>query len=163
MTTSWTALRDGAALGGAATLLVMGSLRANPRLLMRHYPKEMQAHVAPMTKGERGASQLIGLALIALLVGGPWVSTAMLAQARPGSTFGELFVHAFTVGMIPNLVDWLFLDELWLGLVRPRWAMLPGAEELPFRFNHFHHFRGFVVGSGLSAAIAAGVASILTP
>lgn len=152
------ALRDGAVLAGLASIVVMGALRSNPRLLMRHYPKALRDGVPPMTMAERWWGLLIGLVLIGLLTAGPIVSTARLPD---GLSFGSRFAHAFIVGMVFNLVDWLLLDELWLGVLRPRWAMLPGAEHVAFRFNHLQHARGFLVGSVL-ALLAAALAASLT-
>jgi len=156
------ALRDGALLALAASVLVMGTLRINPRLLMRHFPAELRAAVPPLTPRERIVGRLVGLVLIALLVAGPWISTAAAHGANATTGFSEAFEHAFAVSMVFNAVDWLVLDEAWLGGLRPAWAMLPGAEAVPFKFNHLQHARGFVVGSILSAVIAGLVAWAVT-
>ncbi|MBL8772224.1 MAG: hypothetical protein JNK30_12655 [Phenylobacterium sp.] len=158
------AVRDGVILSALASALVVGTLRANPRLLMRHYPVELRSAVPPQTPRERRTGLLIGLLLLSFLIGIPAASTAAWKDTSPNpAAFLDLWAHAFVVGTAFNLTDWLILDELWLGVVRPRWAMLPGAEDVPFRFNHLQHFRGFVVGSvllGLSAlAIAAALLS----
>ena len=164
MTLDWhIALRDGALLALAASVLVIGTLRANPRLLLRHFPPELRAAVPPLTSRERTIGKLIGLALIALLVAVPWISTAAVAFNAAGSIgFADAFAHAFAVSMVFNLVDWLVLDEAWLGGLQPVWAMLPGAETVPFKFNHLQHARGFVIGSTLSGLIAGGVAWMVT-
>lgn len=159
MSLDWqVALRDGAFVALAASLLVMGTLRANPRLLMRHFPRELREAVAPMTPRERVTARLVGLPLIGLLVAGPWVSTAIALGGAAPVPFADAFAHAFVVAMVFNVVDWLILDEFWLGVLRPAWAMLPGAESVAFRFNHLQHARGFVIGSILSAVIAGVVA-----
>ncbi len=157
-----TALRDGALLSALASALVMATLRLNPRLLLRHYPPELRAAVPPNTPRERMISRLVGLPLIALLVGVPAWSTAAWQAAIGEQAFGQLWLHAFIVGSVFNLVDWLVLDELWLGVVRPRWAMLPGAEDVPFQFNHGQHLRGFVVGCVIFAASSAAIAGWLS-
>lgn len=153
------ALRDGAILAVVASCLVMGTLRANPRLLMRHYPKAVREAVPPMTRAERWTAVAIGLLLIGLLVGGPFLSAHLrLADGGPLPA-SALFLHAFVVGLVPNAVDWLLLDEFWMGVIRPRWAMLTGAEDVPFAFNHGQHARGFVVGAVLAALVAGAVAA----
>lgn len=153
----WIALRDGAGLALAASALIMGTLRANPRLLLRNYPPELRQAVPPQRARERGLSTLIGLALIGMLAAWPAVSVWAAQTSGLPSGFGPAFAHAFAVGMVFNLVDWILLDELWLGQLRPRWAMLPGAEDVAFRFNHLQHLRGFVVGSIFTAVIAGGI------
>lgn len=155
------AFRDGAVVAALATCLVMGTLRANPRLLMRHYPQALRDAVPSATKAERWAGLAVGLVLIGLLIGGPFLSAHIKLVAEGPLPRSVLFIHAFIVGMVFNAVDWLVLDELWLGVLRPRWAMLPGAEDVPFKFNHLQHARGFVVGTLAAAIIAAAVANLV--
>lgn len=155
------ALRDGVILSVMASGLVMGTLRANPRLLLRHYPAELRAAVPPATRRERLIGVAVGLVLIGLLIAAPAWSTAEWRAASGESRFVPLFLHAFIVGTVFNLTDWLLLDELWLGALRPRWAMLPGTDDVPFRYNHAQHARGFLVGSVFVALIAAITAGSL--
>lgn len=161
MTDLGPALRDGAILGAAASAVVMGSLRMNPRLFMRHFPEALKARLPPLSPDELKVGRWVGAVLMLLLFGGPLAST-LLADAE---TITELYLHAFVVGMVFNLVDWLVLDELWLGVLKPRWAVPPGAEMADFLpFDHARHFRGFLSGTVLcavSAAIATGVAAAL--
>jgi hypothetical protein len=156
------ALRDGAILAVAVSAVVMGSLRTNPRLFMRHFPEALKARLPPLSPAELKVGRGVGVVLMLLLFGGPLASTLLLPGPPP---IHVLFLHAFTVGMVSNLVDWLLLDELWLGVLKPRWAVPPGAEMADFvPFDHARHFRGFLTGTGLcavSAAIAAGVVAVL--
>lgn len=151
------ALRDGAIVAVAASVVVMGALRMNPRLFMRHFPDALKQRLPPLAPEELRAGRLIGAALMILLLGGPVVSTWLWAvgTARP-QPLTALFSHAFVVGMVFNLVDWLILDELWIGVLRPRWAIPPGAAIEDFTpFDHARHFRGFMTGAVLCAAVAA--------
>lgn len=153
------ALRDGALLSVAASALLMGALRLNPRLLIKHFPEEMRQAVAPPTPRETRTGRLVGLLLVALLVGGPLVSTLIMAHGADTS-FMDRALHAFLVGMIFNLVDWLVLDELWLGVLRPRWAIPAGAEHVPVRFEHGRHARGFATGTVVFAVLALPIALV---
>lgn len=153
----WIALRDGAGLALAASALVMGTLRANPRLLLRNYPAELRRAVPPQTPRERALATLIGVVLIGMLVAWPAVSVVAAQRSELPFGFGPAFAHAFVVGTVFNLVDWILLDELWLGRLRPRWAMPPGTEDVAFRFDHIRHLRGFVAGSVLAALIACAI------
>lgn len=154
-------VRDGLILAVLASLWVVGSLRYNPRLFLRHYPKEIREAAAPLTKSERATSKLVGLPFLALLVGLPIWSTLSFSTNHPEASFVDLLVHGFGVSMVFNLVDLLALDFLWLGVLRPRWAMIPNTEHVVFRFNYVDHLRGFVVGSVLALIIGilgAGIA-----
>lgn len=153
-------LRDGTLLALLASAWVIGALRFNPRLFLRHYPKEIRDAATPLSEQERKASKLVGLPFIALLIGLPIYSTLAFHSAHPAAGFVARTVHGFGVSMVFNLVDFLILDLLWLGAIRPRWAIIPGTENIPFKFNTADHVRGFFVGSVLAAISGAIAATI---
>lgn len=138
----------------------MGTLRYNPRLFLRHYPKEIRNAAAPPTEAERNTSKWIGLPFIALLIGLPIYSTILLETAHPDADFPSKTAHAFGVSMVFNVVDFVVLDLLWLGMLRPRWAMIPGTESVTFRFNTSDHLRGLVIGTMMAAIIGLIAASV---
>jgi hypothetical protein len=76
-------------------------------------------------------------------------------MAAAGGGYGriETFAHAFLVAMVFNAVDWLVLDELWLGVGRPRWVLPPGVAPEDVPFDHAQHARGFATGTVLCAVI----------
>lgn len=147
-----------AIVGGGWIMLV---LRLNPRLFLRNYPAAIRHAAPPATPGERRAGVALGVPLFALLIGIPFWSGFDLANGHPIAP-GALFLDAFVVGMVANLVDLLIIDLLWLGLFPPRWAMIPGTEEVPYKPEYLKHLRGFAVGS-VVAAIIAFVVSLVIP
>lgn len=153
-------LRDGAVLSLLASIWVMGALRYNPRLFLRHYPKEIREAAPPMTKAERKISKLVGLPYIALLFAIPIYSTLVFDRIHPEADFIALAVHGFGVSMVFNILDLLVLDLLWLGALRPRWAMVPGTESVSFRFNTGDHVRGFLVGALLAVIVGLTAAAL---
>ena len=103
-----------------------------------------------------GRGWLLGLPLFAFLVGFPVWSA--LEFAGTGADALSIWSHAFLVGMTANVVDWLVLDELWLGVGKPSWALPPGAawaDALPF--EHARHFADFLKGA-IMFAVVAGLA-----
>jgi uncharacterized repeat protein (TIGR03806 family) len=152
----------GGLLAIAASALIMGSMRANPRLFLRHFPAKVRESQPPLTAGEKGAGRIVGLLMLLVFVGFP-VWSATMHASKHGADFLSLFVHAFLVGMVANTVDWLILDELWLGVGKPRWALPRGvapADVLPF--EHGRHFRAFLTGTLIFAAIAL-IAALAAP
>ena len=134
-----------------------------PRRVLRLYPKEIREAATPLTPPERKTSKLVGLPFLALLIGVPIWSTLTFANAHPGASFVDQAAHGFGVSMVFNLVDFLVLDLLWLGVLRPKWAMIPNTEHVMFRFNTADHVRGFVVGTGVAVVVgltAAGIATL---
>src|SRR5690606_23921117 len=90
-----------------------------------------------------------------VFVGVPVWSATVFASRHDADVL-SMFVHAFLVGMVFNVVDWLLLDELWLGVGKPRWALPQGvapADVLPF--DHAPHFRAFLNGTWFFTVIAA--------
>jgi hypothetical protein len=134
-------------------------LRLWPRVFLRRYPEEIRAAVSPLSAKERMLGWVIGLPFFAMLVGFPtWAARAMDASHAGDAMFLTLFTAAFTVWMMFNLFDWLVLDELWIGRLRPRWLVLPGTEHIPMSFHHAEHAVAFVKGTIGGAAVAAVVA-----
>ena len=154
-------LRDGVFLSVAASALIMGALRANPRLFLRHFPEAVRRAQPALSPAETRAGRLVGMALIGMLVIVPVWSARASADAL-GYDFGAAFLHAFFVGMAFNVTDWLILDELWLGVGRPQWALPPGVTLDDVPFDHRQHARGFLVGTCLCALIS-GIAPLPIP
>lgn len=151
-------VHDGIILALVLSLYILALLYANPRLFLRQYPANIRSAVPANTVGERFAAAALGFGLFAILGGGIYLSELhALATHEPPSLLG-LAAHGFLVGAVFNLTDWLVLDELLLGRVRPRWARMPGAETLDYPFEHGRHFRGFLIGL-IPCAVFAGIAA----
>lgn len=151
----------GAVLSVAASAVIMGALRYNPRLFLRHFPAAVRASQPPFTAHEKTVGRIIGALLMLVFVGGPILS-ASIASAQHALTRLDVGLHAFLVGTIGNAVDWLVLDELWIGIGQPRWALPPGVKPDDVPFSHWQHFRGFLTGSVLFLLVAL-LASVLVP
>jgi hypothetical protein len=158
-------LMHGGAMALVTSGIVMGLLRYNPRLFLKHFSEKVRASQPPLNRQETINGTLLGLPLFAALVGFPVWSA--LEFGKTGADALSIWSHAFLVGMVFNLVDWLVLDELWLGVGKPRWALPPGAiwaDALPF--EHGRHFADFLKGVivfAVVACIATGVVLLARP
>jgi hypothetical protein len=151
-------VRDGALLSlvGSTYLLVL--LRFNPRIFLRHYPKEIREVVPPKSAKERRMSILLGL-----LIGVPFTSVLLWRTATLGShSFWDLFAYAFGVLFIFNLVDLVVLDWLILCMFKPRWGIMPGAEHIVIPKPYLHHFKGFLIGTAGLVIVGLGIAAVLS-
>jgi hypothetical protein len=154
--------QHGLVLALLASTVVMSALRLNPRFFLRHFPAGVRASQPPLSPAEKLTGRAIGIALILLLFGVP-IWSARVAAMRGSYGGFDIFAHAFLVAMTFNLFDWLVLDELWLGLGRPRWALPPGTTPADVPFDHSQHARGFVKGTVLCAVVGAIAWLIVSP
>ena len=154
-------LRDGLILSVLSSALLIIALYVNPRSFLQDYPEEIQALVPPKTTKEKRIALAFGIPFLILLTAIPLLSTFFI-EALSGYTapFWALFVNAFGVAFVFNLVDWLLLDWVMFCTITPKFVVIPGTEGHPAYKNYGFHFRGFLVGTALSAAagfIFAGI------
>ncbi len=153
---------DGAVLAGLATLVILLSLRANPRIWLSDFPPDIRNAVPPKTGAEKRQSLWWGLPLFAILLGGPVVSCLLLERRLTApASFGMLFVHAYAVASIFNVIDLLVIDWLVICAFTPRWLVIAGTEGMAGYTDYRHHFRGFLVGCLASAVFALPAAALV--
>lgn len=145
-------------LVGSAIIFVM--IWTNPRLMLRSYPKDVQAAVLPQTKAEKRQTLYWALPFWLCLLGFP-VAAALTAKAAHGSLL-EVFLSAAGVLFLFNLVDWLILDWLVVCTITPRFVVLPGTEGMAGYKNYGMHFRGFLIGTGLAVFLGLLITIVLT-
>ena len=133
-------------------------LRFNPRIFLRHFPKEIREIVPPKSEKERRMSILLGL-----LIGVPMTSALLWRTATLEThSFWERFAYAFGVLFIFNLVDLLILDWLIVCWFEPRWVILPGTEHVVIPKQYLHHFKGFLMGTVGLAIVGFAIAALLS-
>jgi hypothetical protein len=151
------------ALGLAACVLLVVWLvllgRTNPRIMLQDYPRDVQAAVPPKTAQERRQTIYWALPLFLLFLGFP-VAAALTAEAAGGDVL-TIALCAFGVGVVINLFDLLVLDWLMFCTWTPQFVVLPGTEGMAGYKNYGLHFRGFLTGIVISAALSAIIAGIV--
>jgi hypothetical protein len=153
---------DGLLLSVIASFLLILSLYINPRIFLQDYPKDIQAIVPPKTPSEKRLSLFLGIPFLLALILVPFFSTLSLKQQN--SSFMALFINAFGVAFIFNLVDWLVLDWLMFCTITPSFAVIPGTEGMASYKDYGFHFRGFIMGTLMSvigALVIAGIVSFI--
>ena len=151
-------LQTGGAMCVAAGGYLVLLLRVWPRVFLRRFPEGVRAIVPPLSTRERVLGALVSFPLFAMLLGFPALTAWGLRMEFGAEGFMSLFFGAYSVWMLFNLFDWLILDELLLGVIRPRWLALEGAEHVPLRFERIEHARSFLRGSlggGIVCAVIA--------
>ena len=158
-------LLDGALLSILSSILLIVVLWINPRLFLQDYPDEIQAVVPPKTDLEKRQSLIPGIPFLLLLFAVPFISTLVLKrQSGEIISFFPLFLNAFGVAFLFNLVDLLVLDWLLFCFITPGFLVIPGTEGMGEYKDYGFHFRAFLIGTVLSIAgglIIAGIVSCL--
>ena len=140
----------------AAMILAMALV--NPRFMLQDYPKDIQAAVPPKTAAEKRQTLYWGLPIWVFLLGCPSLAALSVKAANGG--FLELFVAAFGVLFLSNLVDWLILDWLIFCTITPTFVVLPGTEGMAGYKNYRMHFGGFLIGTVLAILIGLIISAI---
>lgn len=160
-----TILIHGGTVALLASALVLGALRFNPRLFLKHFPDRVRSTQRPLSDREKVVGYGFAVALFVVLVGGPVASTFVIASGKgvPHDPL-SLWAHAALVSMVFNVVDWLVIDEVLLGLGKPRWALPAGVSMSDVEpFEHGRHFFDFIkgtIGCVLVGVLASGLAIV---
>ncbi len=141
----------------SAVLLAMGWV--NPRLMLQDYPKDIQAAVPPKTQEEKRQTLYWSIPFWLLLLGFP-IAAALTAYAA-NLGFLDVFLSAFGMAFLFNLVDWLILDWFIICTITPTFVVLPGTEGMAGYKNYAMHFKGFLIGTVLSVVIGLIIAAFV--
>ncbi len=152
---------DGSVLSVLASITILGILRFNPRLFLQDYPAKIQEQVPPKDDQEKLFSLLLGIPFLVLLIVVPFLSTLSLAKQVGDERFLSLFINAFGVVFIFNLVDLLILDWLLFCLITPDFLIIPGTKGMQAYKDHRFHFRAFLIGTVISTIAGLGIAGIV--
>ncbi len=155
-------LLDGALLSILSSILLIVILWINPRLFLQDYPDEIQAVVPPKTDLEKRQSLIGGIPFLLLLFAVPFISTLILKrQSVEMISFFSLFLNAFGVAFLFNLVDLLVLDWLLFCYITPGFLVIPGTEGMGEYKDYGYHFRAFLIGTVLSIAGGLVIAGLV--
>lgn len=156
---------DGAILSIVASIFLIVVLRFNPRLFLQDYPEAIQNEVPPKTALEARQSLLLGVPFLLLLALIPFLSTLTLKRSVTETlSFLQLFLHAFGVVFIFNLVDLVILDWLMFCTITPKFVVIPGTEGMAAYKDYLFHFKASLTGTGisiLSGLVIAGIVHFL--
>jgi hypothetical protein len=119
------ALLDGVIFSAVISAILLASMVINPRVWLQDYPAAIRDSAPPLTPNE----QRVRLAFVIPLLLSFVVVPSVLVQAKPIAQAGflNLFVHLFIVFNLFNLVDAVVIDWVFLGLMHPKFALVPEA------------------------------------
>jgi len=136
------------------SVVIAGMGLTNPRLLLRSYPKNVQAVVRPMS--EREMRQTLSWVIPFWFLLGGFPAAAALAVKASNQDFLFIFLSAFGSIFLFHLVDWLILYT-----TMPTFVVLAGTEGMAGYKNYAMHFKGVLIGPVLPGIIGLIVAGIV--
>lgn len=140
-------------------VIVLVSLTYNPRLWIQDFPKEMQAEMAPLSRGERLARGLVAILLLGVVIGIPLLSVLRLKSIQGSITFLEGFLHIWLIFMSVNIVDLVIIDWAIGVWWQPEFLSTPEIDPLSqyntYQFHVIEHFKGTVLLTAVALVLSA--------
>lgn len=157
-------LIDGALLSFALGVVIIGSLYYNPRLWLQDYPAEIRARALPLTADEKRQRMFVAVLFFSILLGTLAYSMAGLRAVNGGSVpFLTAYLHSFGVLSVFNLFDAVILDLILLTGLKPKFAVIPGAEGMEYLYLNWRmHTVNFLKGVVFCAVFSLPVALVTT-
>lgn len=157
------ALLFGLILSAVLFAMILALLWYNAEIMLKDYPPDIQAKYGPMS--ERSRRQRIPVAIGFTAVGIVLVAASFSRLRAAGDiSFKAAFKHLSIMFSVFNLLDWLLLDWLIVVRLQPKFIVLPGTEGMAGYQDYWFHFRGFLIGVGItlfmSALIAAAIGAV---
>ena len=154
----------GLILSVALSVVILGGMTINPRLMAQDYPPEVKSQIPPLNASEKKQQAVMALFFWGLALGILIDSNAQVVARSGESVFLTLFINTYLIFEVANLFDLLLLDYLIVVLLKPRFLFVPGVENLA-QYNTFaYHFKGFLKGlmyGVVIGLIVAGASALL--
>jgi hypothetical protein len=141
--------------------IIWWSLWWNPRVWMKDYPQAMQAALPPLTPYEQNQQKLLGVLLLAVMLGVPLLLNWQL-RATLGAAFSLpiAYFHTWLMLQAANLYDAIGIDLL-ISFKPPKFAVPAGAEPyLHLLWDKNLHLRNFIKGAVGMSVLALPIALI---
>jgi hypothetical protein len=151
----------GSMLSVLLSLIILISLRINPAMWTDDAPADLKAKVGPLSAQTKRQRRWVSIPFFGIL------AVVLIGSILPLRTMtgGELsfllvFTHIWIVLMTFNLVDLLIIDWLVVGLLQPKFVIVPGTEGMAGYRDYAFHARAFVKGSIAMFALSLIVAGL---
>ena len=142
-------LTDGSVLSAVQGSIIVASLYYNPEIWYDDYPADIKAKFGPMSAAAKKQRLIVAIPFLVSMLGLPSYSNLKLKRENHGRlSFKNGFINAYAVYVLFGLFDLLVIDYLVLMRIRPRFAVLPGTDDVEYANDFMYHFNGFLKGLG---------------
>ena len=152
----------GAILSALLSAFIVAPLLFRPMIWINDAPPDLRAAAGPMSAADHRFQRVSGAVFILLLVALAVMNLVGLRALAGGAlTFWQAALSVFVVVMTFNTVDLLLLDWLLVERLLAERIVLPNAPGVRFTTGDAYHFRGFLIGTGLSLVAAVVIGGVV--
>jgi hypothetical protein len=138
-----TALLDGALLCAFMLVIILGSLRHDPRIWTNDAPPALREQVGPIPPDSKRRQKWWGALMMVGLVG---ISTHLMLALPSEAGFLDRMLAAYLMFATFNTFDAVVIDIGVILLWAPEWAFVPGTRGHPALRDWRFHLGAFVKG-----------------
>ena len=140
-------LIDGTILNILVSIIIYGSIYANPMTWVGDYPPDIQAAVGDAARVPLGQTAIVGVLCFVVVVGVVLYSNARLRQQNGGRlSFLAAFVNSALIFFYFAVWDLVILDWLIFVTIQPSFIVIPGTEGLAGYKDYWFHFEVSFLG-----------------
>ncbi len=140
-------LIDGTILNVLLSIIIYGSIYANPMMWVGDYPPDIQAAVGNDTRVPLAQTIIFGVLLFGTVIGVTLYSNARLRQQNGGRlSFLAAFVNSALIFTYFAVWDLLILGWLIFVTIQPGFIVIPGTEGLAGYKDYWFHFKVSFLG-----------------
>jgi len=140
-------LIDGTILNILLSIIVYGSIYANPMIWVGDYPPDIQAVMGEAVDVPLWQTIIFGVLLFGTVIGVVLYSNARLRQQNGGPlSFLAAFVNSALIFFYFAVWDLLILDWLIFVTIQPSFIIVPGTEGMAGYKDYWFHFRVSFLG-----------------
>jgi hypothetical protein len=140
-------LIDGTILNVLLSIIVYGSIYANPMIWVGDYPPDIQAAVGETVDVPISQTIIFAVLCFGVVIGVTLYSNARLRQQNGGQlSFLAAFVNSALIFFYFAVWDLLILDWLIFVTIQPSFVVIPGTEGLAGYKDYWFHFKVSFLG-----------------
>jgi pimeloyl-ACP methyl ester carboxylesterase len=140
-------LIDGTILNVLLSIIVYGSIYANPMIWVGDYPPDIQAAVGEAVDVPLSQTIIFAVLCFGVVIGVTLYSNAKLRQQNGGKlSFWAAFTNSALIFFYFAVWDLLILDWLIFVTIQPSFIVIPGTEGLAGYKDYWFHFKVSFLG-----------------
>ncbi len=131
------------------SIILLGSLRVNPRMWLHPYPKEVRDKVEDKTQNEKKQFLVSGILFMIMMIGYPIISAIYMVNYYDIDLYLMITLYIFILFLSFDLVDTFIIDYVLFCLFTVDFIMVNGTEKKDYK-DFKYHLKSGTKGLGMS-------------